>query len=82
MRRLVSLIRAYVGLEIGFAVNPVLRSAEIPALVLDRSAASPARLGWNSWLPASAGTMKPRQDAADAVFEAETVEAQAMEPVG
>lgn len=80
LMRLVSLVRAYVGLEIGFAINPVLLRAEVPALVLDRSAASPARLGWNSWLSASTGSVHPRQDAAHAVFEAETVEAQALDP--
>jgi type VI secretion system protein ImpH len=74
LRRLVSLVRAYVGMEIGFAVNPVVLRAEVPPLVLDRLATSPMRLGWNSWLPA--GGIATPGDAADAVFEAETVEAQ------
>ncbi len=73
MHRLVSLVRAYAGLELGFAVNPVLDRAEVPPLRLDSAAAPPPRLGWNVWLPRSAGPR--RAEAADAVFDADMIEA-------
>lgn len=81
LRELVSLVRAFVGFEVGFAVNPVLARDAVPPLVLrgpgetDAAGAAP-RLGWNSWLPNSA-VMPRRVDAADAIFEAEIVEGQA-----
>jgi type VI secretion system protein ImpH len=76
LHRLVSLARAYVGFELGFAVNPVLAAAEIPPLRLDATADPPPRLGWNTWIPGPPGGTRPRTDAADAVFEAEIIEAQ------
>ncbi|MDO9712947.1 type VI secretion system baseplate subunit TssG [Paracraurococcus lichenis] len=63
--RLVSLVRAFLGPEIGFALNPVLAADAVPPLVLGREA--PPRLGWNAWLPSRA---RPR-DADEACFEAE-----------
>ena len=76
LRRLVALVRAYLGFETGFAVNPVLAENAVPALELGGGDAPP-RLGWNTWLPAPGlGRLVP---AADAVFEAEVVEA---EPAG
>ena len=36
LHRLVSLVRAYLGYELGFAINPVLAAREIPPLRLDR----------------------------------------------
>jgi type VI secretion system protein ImpH len=76
LHRLVSLIRAYVGFELGFAINPVLATREVPSLRLDATAEPPPRLGWNTWIPGPAGGITARGDAADAVFEAEVVEAQ------
>lgn len=76
LHRLVSLARAYVGFELGFAVNPILAAAEIPPLRLDAMADPPPRLGWNTWVPGPPGGPRPRTDAADAVFEAEVIEAQ------
>ena len=72
LRALVSLIRAFVGFETAFAVNPVLHAGEVPPLAIDGAAASPARLGWNTWLPLAPGPR--RADAGDAIFEAEVVE--------
>jgi type VI secretion system protein ImpH len=64
--RLVSLVRAFLGLETGFAVNPVLaREAAFP---LKLAAGGPTRLGWNTWLAAPDHPL--RADAADAMFEA------------
>ena len=73
--RLVSLVRAYVGFELGFAINPILRAEDIPPLRMDNGADPAPRLGWNTWLPSSAGTLAKRHDAEDAMFEAEVVEA-------
>jgi hypothetical protein len=52
----------------------VLAAEAVPALVLSSTSDPPPRLGWNTWLPATA---LPRGDAADALFEAEIVEAEA-----
>jgi len=54
LQRLVSLIRAYLGYEIGFAVNPILMRSEIPPLQLGAESGAPPRLGWNTWMPLSA----------------------------
>ena len=76
LHRLVSLVRAYVGFELGFAINPVLGAREVPPLRLDATADPPPRLGWNTWIPGPAGAFISRPDAADAMFEAEVIEAQ------
>jgi type VI secretion system protein ImpH len=78
LQRLVSLVRAYLGFEIGFAVNPILAGPEIPPLSLRPDADPPPRLGWNTWVPgiASPIAVVPPADAYDAVFEAEIVEAE------
>jgi type VI secretion system protein ImpH len=76
LHRLVSLTRAYVGFELGFAVNPVLAARDVPPLRLDPAAQPPPRLGWNTWLTGPPGAVVPRGDATDAVFEAEVIEAQ------
>jgi len=78
LQRLVSLVRAYLGFEIGFAVNPILAGPEIPPLLLGPGADPPPRLGWNTWVPAPpspVGGIVPA-DAYDAVFAAEIVEAE------
>ena len=69
LRRLVSLVRSFVGFETGFAVNPVLEAEAVPPLPLG---AAGTRLGWDSWLP-SHGTR--RTNGTEALFEAEVVEA-------
>jgi type VI secretion system protein ImpH len=69
LQRLVALVRAFLGFETEFAVNPVLAREAVPPLVM-AAAASP-RLGWDTWLPCHG----PRpEDAAEAVFEADIVE--------
>ena len=45
LHRLVSLIRAYVGFEIGFAINPVLAADAVPLRPGTRSSGRP---GWNT----------------------------------
>jgi type VI secretion system protein ImpH len=73
LERLVALVRAYLGFATGFAINPVAAAASVPALQLRAEADPPPRLGWNTWLTASAGSRT--KDAAEAVFAAEVVEA-------
>lgn len=81
LRELVSLVRAFVGFEVGFAVNPVLARDAVPPLALSRpgelhgSGAGPL-LGWNTWLPTSAVAPR-RTDANEALFEGEIVEGRA-----
>jgi hypothetical protein len=43
---------------------------------LDATADPPPRLGWNTWVPGPAGGFTAWPDAADAIFEAEVIEAQ------
>jgi type VI secretion system protein ImpH len=78
LQRLVALVRAFLGFEIGFAVNPVLAGPEVPPLRLGPQADPPPRIGWNTWAPPPGppplGIRRP--DAAEAVFEAEIVEAE------
>ncbi|MCB8881039.1 type VI secretion system baseplate subunit TssG [Acidisoma cellulosilytica] len=69
LTRLVALVRAFLGFETEFAVNPVLAKDAVPPLVM--SASGGPRLGWDSWLP-SAGPRKA--DATEAVFEADFIE--------
>ena len=62
LRELVSLVRAYVGYEVGFAVNPVLARDAVPALAMSQpdpsgSAGAGPLLGWNTWLPTSRATL-------------------------
>ena len=78
LQHLVSLARAFLGFETGFSVNPMLAGPEVPPLSLDNSADPGPRLGWNTWIPAPGPSPLGirRRDAADAVFEAEIVEAE------
>lgn len=77
LQHLVALVRAFLGFEVGFAVNPVLAGPEVLPLRLDAHADPVPHLGWNTWIPAPGppplGIRRP--DAADALFEAEIVEA-------
>ncbi|MGI4745057.1 MAG: type VI secretion system baseplate subunit TssG [Janthinobacterium lividum] len=76
LQRLVALVRAYLGFETAFAVNPVLSRDAVPPLLL--SGALPPQLGWNSWL-GSAGVRAEHAD--EALFEAELVETEQVERI-
>lgn len=81
LRDLVSLVRAFVGFEVGFAVNPVLARGAVPPLGMPcpgepGAAGAGPLLGWNTWLPTSSVAPR-RRDAGDALFEAEIVEGRA-----
>jgi type VI secretion system protein ImpH len=68
LRRLASLVRAFLDGETGFAINPILAADAVPPLAL--GSARHARLGWNCWLP----MRTPRQrDATEAVFDGDTI---------
>ncbi|MCB8876984.1 type VI secretion system baseplate subunit TssG [Acidisoma silvae] len=72
LTRLVALVRAFLGFETTFAINPILSRSAVPPLELRGAPA--VRLGWDSWLPCHG----PRAaDASDAVFEADFLEQQA-----
>jgi type VI secretion system protein ImpH len=77
-QQLVSLVRAFLGFEIGFAINPVLAASEVPRLGLGTGGSAPPRLGWNTWVEPPKIPMIPlrRVDAADAVFSAQLIEAE------
>jgi len=66
--RLAGLVRAYLGGETRFALNPILAVAEVPKPTVRRGAR--AALGWNAWLPTSGGR---RHDGTEAVFEADGI---------
>jgi type VI secretion system protein ImpH len=70
LTKFVALIRGFLGLQTGFAVNLVLRRQAVPDLVLT-DVARPL-LGWNTWLGAPASSRL--HDPADPTFDAETVE--------
>jgi type VI secretion system protein ImpH len=74
LKRVVALVRAYVGIELGFVINPVLAASEIAPLRLDGALAATPKLGWNTWLPISAGSGVRPTDAPDAVFDADMIE--------
>jgi predicted component of type VI protein secretion system len=71
-------VRAYLGLTIGFAINPIVAAGQVPALQLRTDADPTPRLGWNTWLTAPPGTRT--HDAEEARFDAEVVEALADAP--
>jgi type VI secretion system protein ImpH len=75
LTRLVSLVRAFLGFETAFAINPILAASSIPGLLLTADADPPPRAGWNTWLPPPAGGL-PGRDGTEALFEAELVEMQ------
>ena len=50
MRRLCDLVRLYVGPELDFEVQPVLKKEEVPLTQLRGAGQGPSRLGWNTWL--------------------------------
>jgi type VI secretion system protein ImpH len=63
--RLISIVQAFLGLEVAFAINPVLaRDAAVP---LTLSEVAQPRLGWNSWI-ATPGR-PAASEATEAVFE-------------
>jgi type VI secretion system protein ImpH len=71
--RLVALVRAYLGYATGFAINPVAAAAAVPDLQLRADADPAPLLGWNTWMTSPPGSRT--QDAGEAVFEAEVIEA-------
>jgi type VI secretion system protein ImpH len=65
---LVHLVRLYLGPELDFDVQLVLRAPDVPGTHLDRGGLGP-RLGWNTWIL----TENAVKDAEDAVFEGQVV---------
>jgi type VI secretion system ImpH/TssG family protein len=69
LTQLVALTRAYLGEQTSFVVNPVLAADAVPPVRLSKADAP--RLGWNGWLPTSAGR---KSDAGEALFGARDAE--------
>src|SRR5262249_27602642 len=65
---LVHLVRLFLGPDLDFDVQVVLRAADVPECELSEGGLGP-RLGWNTWI--RSGPMP--HDADDAVFEGVTV---------
>jgi type VI secretion system protein ImpH len=63
---LVHLVRLYLGPDLDFDVQLVLRARDVPACHLDGDG---PRLGWNTWLC----SRPPERDAEDAVFAGEEI---------
>ena len=61
LRRLVALVRNYIGDQLNWDVNLVLKKQEVPDLRLGQS----GYLGWTSWLTPRPG----EHDADDAIFD-------------
>lgn len=59
-----AVVRYYLGPEIDFDIQLVLRGDAVPCCQLGEPADCSARLGWNTWLP----TATPQPDRNDAVF--------------
>ncbi len=66
---MVQLARLYLGPELDFDVQVVLRAADVPPCRMKAGAGFGPRLGWNTWIC----THTVEQDADDAVFEGEEV---------
>jgi type VI secretion system protein ImpH len=66
---LVHLTRVYVGPELDFDVQLILKAQDIPACRLGDGEGFSPRLGWNTWV----SSLPFRRDSEDAVFEAEEV---------
>jgi type VI secretion system protein ImpH len=66
---LVHLVRLYVGVELDFDVQLVLRAEEIPACQLAEGPSGGPHLGWNTWMC----SQTPAHDSQDAVFEGEEI---------
>jgi type VI secretion system protein ImpH len=62
--RLAQYVRTYVGVELDFDVQLVLRAAEVPQTVIGGSDGGLGRLGWSTWLL----SRPPAQDAEDVVL--------------
>jgi type VI secretion system protein ImpH len=62
--RLSDLVRTYVGPELTFDIQPVLRRDEVPPGKLKATPAAAFRLGWNAW----SGKQPHKADADQAVF--------------
>jgi type VI secretion system protein ImpH len=63
------LVRFYVGPELDFDIQLILKAEDVPQCQLQDGAGSGPHLGWNTWI----GSGKPARDAEDAVFEGEEI---------
>jgi type VI secretion system protein ImpH len=64
------LVRLYVGPELDFDVQLVLKAADVPACQLAHGPGGGPQLGWNTWITSA----PPARDADDAVFAGEELD--------
>jgi type VI secretion system protein ImpH len=64
-RCLVDMIRLYVGIQMDFDIQLLLRRPDVPRCRLAADAAYEPRLGWTTWIGADESAREP---AAEAVF--------------
>lgn len=67
LKPLCQFVRMYVGRDLDFDVQVVLKGDETPPSKLGADAAAPSRMGWNTWLISRA----PERDQDDAVYRDE-----------
>jgi type VI secretion system protein ImpH len=67
--KLTHLVRLYVGPELDFDVQLILRAQDVPPCRLAQTDAFTPRLGWNTWV----ASLPFERDAEEAVFEGEEV---------
>jgi type VI secretion system protein ImpH len=66
---LLHLARLYIGAEMTFEVQLVLRASEVPECSLVDDEDAGPRLGWNTWVT----SREPERDVEDAIFEGEEI---------
>jgi type VI secretion system protein ImpH len=66
---LLHLARLYIGAEMTFDVQLVLRAADVPECELSGDEDNGPRLGWNTWIT----SREPERDAEEVVFEGDEV---------
>jgi type VI secretion system protein ImpH len=60
LKRLISLVKNYIGIDLGWDIQLVLKKEQVPKVSLDNT----SQLGWTSWL----GERKSQLDAGDLVL--------------
>jgi type VI secretion system protein ImpH len=66
---LIHLARLYIGPELSFDVQFILRAAHVPQSSLQNDDQAGPRLGWNTWIT----SRTPEENVEDAVFEGEEI---------
>jgi type VI secretion system protein ImpH len=70
LRPLCQITRTYVGPALDFDVQPILKAEEIPPCQFSTDPEQAPYLGWNTWMPSSALSARPIDDA---VFQIDSI---------